>query len=64
MSFSFQIGQIIGKVILTLFVFIVVTPLGLLLRLLGKDLLQRKKTPEKATYWQKAKNNRNFDRMF
>jgi hypothetical protein len=64
MSFSFQIGQIMGKVLLTLFFFIVVTPMGLLLRLLGKDLLQLKKSPDKKSYWQKAKNNRDFDRMF
>ncbi|MGL4398242.1 MAG: hypothetical protein ACRCXD_00105 [Luteolibacter sp.] len=64
MRFSFQIGQIMGKVLLTVFFFVLVTPMGLLLRLLGKDLLQLRKTPEKATYWQKAKNNRDFDRMF
>jgi hypothetical protein len=64
MNLSFQVGQIIGKVILTLFFFTIVTPMGLLLRLLGKDLLQLKRTPEKKTYWQKAKNNREFDRMF
>ena len=64
MTLSFQVGQIIGKVILTLFFFTIVTPMGLLLRLMGKDLLQLKRTPEKKTYWQKAKNNREFDRMF
>lgn len=64
MTFSFQIGQIIGKVLLTGFFFIIVTPLGLLLRLLGKDLLRLKRAPEKNTYWHKAKDNRDFDRMF
>lgn len=64
MTLSFQIGQIIGKVLLTGFFFIIVTPMGLLLRLLGKDLLQLKKTPGKNTYWHQAKNNRHFDRMF
>lgn len=64
MTFSFQIGQVIGKVLLTGFFFIIVTPMGLLLRLLGKDLLQLKKTPKKSTYWHTAKNNRDFDRMF
>lgn len=64
MSFNFQIGQFMGKILLTLFFFIVVTPMGLLLRLLGKDLLELNKTPDKKTYWQKAKNNRDFDRMF
>ncbi len=64
MNVSFLIGQMIGKVLLTLFFFIVVTPMGLLLRLLGKDLLELKGTPDKKTYWHKAKNNRDFDRMF
>jgi hypothetical protein len=38
--------------------------MGLFLRLLGKDLLQLRKTPSKGTYWHKAKDNRDFDRMF
>ena len=64
MSVSFQIGQVIGKVLLTGFFFLIVTPMGLLLRLLGKDLLQLRKAPEKTSYWQNAKDNRNFERMF
>jgi multisubunit Na+/H+ antiporter MnhG subunit len=64
MTFSFHIGQVIGKVILIFFFLIIVTPMGLLLRLMGKDLLQLKRTPQKTTYWQKAKNQRNFDQMF
>lgn len=64
MSISFQIGQVIGKVLLTGFFFLIVTPMGLLLRLLGKDLLQLKKDPQKTSYWQSAKDNRNFERMF
>jgi len=64
MNFSFQIGQVIGKVLLTLFFFVMVTPMGLLLRLLGKDLLRLKKAPEKNTYWCKAKDHHDFDRMF
>lgn len=64
MRFSFETGQIMGKGLLIFFFFFVVTPMGLMLRLLGKDLLQLKKTPEKKTYWQEAKNNRDFERMF
>jgi hypothetical protein len=64
MTVSFHIGQVIGKIMLTLFFFLFVTPLGLLLRLLGKDLLLLKKTPDEKTYWHPAKNNREFDRMF
>lgn len=64
MTVSFQVGQIIGRILLTLFFFLLVTPMGLMLRLLGKDLLRLKRTPEANTYWQKAKDNRDFDRMF
>lgn len=64
MAFSFQIGQVIGKLLLTAFFFGIVTPMGILLRLSGKDLLRLKKTPGQKTYWQTAKNNREFDRMF
>jgi len=64
MTISFHIGQVIGRVMLTLFFFVVVTPLGLLLRLMGKDLLQLKRNPADKTWWQPAKNSREFDRMF
>lgn len=64
MKVSFQIGQVIGKVMLTIFFFVVVTPMGLLLRLLGKDLLQLKRRADDKTWWRPAKNNRAFDRMF
>jgi len=64
MTVSFHIGQVIGKVLLTLFFFLIVTPMGLLLRLFGKDLLRLKKTPATQTYWHPAKNSREFDRMF
>jgi hypothetical protein len=64
MNVSFQIGQVMGKVLLTVFFFALVTPMGLLLRLLGKDLLRLRKKPELTTYWQKSKSSREFDRMF
>lgn len=64
MTVSFQIGQIIGMILLTLFFFLLVTPMGLMLRLLGKDLLRLKRTPEENTYWQKAKDSREFNHMF
>jgi hypothetical protein len=64
MTVSFHIGQTIGKVMLTAFFFLVVTPLSLLLRMCGKDLLEMKPDPADKTWWRPAKNNRDFDRMF
>lgn len=64
MTVSHQVGQFIGKVLLILLFFLIVTPLGLFLRLLGKDLLLLRKTTGKGTYWHPARNTREFDRMF
>jgi hypothetical protein len=63
MTISFHIGQAIGRVMLTLFFFLLLTPMALLLRLLGKDLLHLKKTPAQ-TFWRKAPEPASHDRMF
>ncbi len=63
MTVSFHVGQCMGKVLLTVFFVLAVTPLGLFLRLMGKDLLQLKK-PNTNSYWQPARPNPHFDRMF
>jgi hypothetical protein len=64
MTVSYHMGLFVGKILLAVFFFLLVTPLGLLLRCLGKDLLQFVKQPGDKTWWQPAKNNRAFDRMF
>lgn len=63
MTASFHIGQVMGRILLTVLFVLVVTPMGLLLRLFGKDLLRLKRT-ETQTYWHTAKNANQFDRMF
>ncbi len=64
MTLSFHIGQVMGRVLLTLFFFVVVTPMALILRGSGKDLLRLRRAPEAASYWQPARNGKNFERMF
>ena len=64
MTVSFHFGQFMGKVLLTVFFLIAVTPLGLLLRLAGKDLLRLKRSANADTYWLPAKTNTRFDRQF
>jgi hypothetical protein len=50
-----KIGHALGwfntRLILILLYFLVFTPIGLLLRLFGKDLLNRRRDPSAATYW-------------
>jgi hypothetical protein len=64
MTVSFHIGQVMGKIMLTVFFLLVLTPLGLLLRWLGKDLLALKKKPDATTYWLPAKPASRLDQMF
>jgi hypothetical protein len=64
MTVSFHLGQVIGRVLLTLVFLLLVTPLGLLLRLMGKDLLELRRRPGEGSGWHPARNHRDFDRMF
>ncbi len=59
-----SIGQVVGKILLALFFLLAVTPLGLFLRLMGKDLLSMRRKPDAQSYWLRARNNDEFDRMF
>lgn len=64
MTVSFHVGQVVGRVLLTLFFLLALTPLSWLLRLCGKDLLQLKRKPSAETYWRPAKTGSQFDRQF
>jgi hypothetical protein len=64
MTASFHVGQVTGKVLLTVFFLLVVTPLGLLLRITGKDLLGLKRNLEDASYWRDSRPPGPLDRQF
>ncbi len=64
MTISFHVGQAIGVVLLAVFFLVVLTPIGLALRLLGKDLLRLKRLPGAQTYWLSARPPHQFDRQF
>ena len=64
MRLGFVVSRILGRILLTLFFLFVLTPLGWVLRLMGKDLLQLKRRSETTTYWQTAKENSPLDRLF
>ena len=48
---AFPIGMVIGFVLLALTYYVVVTPIGLVFRLLGRDLLDRAIDREASSYW-------------
>ena len=64
MRVGFAIIQFLGSVFLVLFFIFILTPLGLILRLAGKDPLQLKRPATTETFWQTAKDPSLLDRMF
>lgn len=64
MTGSFHVGQVVGRVLLFVFFFLVLTPLGLLLRLMGKDLLQLRRDRNRQSYWEPARPDTPLDRLF
>ena len=50
-KFGMILGAIIAPIIMGVIFFLVVTPIGLFMRLTGKDLLNRKYDKKNKTYW-------------
>jgi hypothetical protein len=51
MSVAFVLGFVVSTLLLTLFFYLLVTPLGLLARLSGRDFLDRQWSPSASSYW-------------
>ncbi len=51
MVLTFPIGFVVSHVILMVLYYLVLTPLGLLMRVFGFDPMYRKLEPQAATYW-------------
>ena len=49
--FGLLIGSIVAPIIITLVYFVTVVPTGLIMRLLGKDLLKQKLDKDAKSYW-------------
>ena len=68
MSVAFVIGFVMAHVILTLFYFVVITPIGLVARAAGKDFLSLKLDRQAKSYWlpreTKARPAADYERQF
>ena len=51
MTLAMLMGAVVSTILLVLLFFLVVTPMGLVARLAGKDFLSRKLEPGAASYW-------------
>ena len=50
-KFGMILGAIVAPIIMGAVFFLVVTPIGIVMRLMGKDLLNKKHDKKKETYW-------------
>jgi hypothetical protein len=51
MGLALALGFVVSHVVLTVFFFLVITPVGWVASLLGKDFLRRKLDRQAPTYW-------------
>jgi hypothetical protein len=61
---TFPIGWVVSLILLAAFYFLLLTPLGLLFRLLGRDPLGRRFDPEAKSYWLARRETDSLDRYF
>lgn len=68
MTLAFTLGAVVSRLILTLLFFLVITPIGLGMRLFGMDPLQRQRRLEKSSYWiqrpEKPQNHGRYQHLF
>lgn len=68
MRFAYILGWINARILLGIFFYLVLTPIGLVLRLTGKDLLDRKIDRTAVSYWKKregtAPGREQYERLF
>ena len=50
-KFGMILGAIVAPVVMGVVFFLVITPIGLFMKIIGKDLLKKKYDKKKATYW-------------
>ena len=64
MKFGELLGKIVSPIVLGFIFFLVITPIGLFMKLIGKDLLKTKLSKDK-TYWiKRSKNITSMKRQF
>jgi len=64
MRLGFALSQVVARVVLILLFVLLVTPLAVLFRLLGKDALRLKRQKGAASYWVASRETSPLDRMF
>ena len=63
-AIALPIGFVLSHVILAFLFYAMITPLGLLFRIIGRDPLERSHDPQATTYWVEPRPRRGKDSYF
>ena len=64
-KFGLLLGSIVAPIVMGVVFFLVITPTGFLLKLFGKDILNKKYNIKKKTYWiNRNKENNSMKQQF
>ena len=55
------LGNLVAPIVMGIIFFLVVTPIGLIMKIIGKDVLQKKYDKKKKSYW--IKRDGSFNTM-
>jgi MFS family permease len=61
---ALPIGFVVSILLMGIFYFLVLTPIGIIFKLLNRDLLDRKFLPSAPTYWSRRENAADKERYF
>ena len=61
---TYPIGLVFGYLLISVFFYLLVMPIGLVLRLMGHDILKRRIDESATTYWEKRKREREPEDYF
>lgn len=68
MALGLTLGFFVSRIVLTLLFYLVVTPIGMITRAMGKDILDEKIDKSKASYWLArsltSKDQRSYENQF
>ena len=68
MIFAVILGWLMTRVILSLLFYMIITPIGLFLRTLGKDFLELKEQKNQKSFWNmrdsEKEKNQNYEKQF
>lgn len=64
MKIAFPLNLLVSELVLALMFYLVLSPLALVFRLMGRDSLNLKAAPERGTFWAARESNKDPRRYF